>query len=435
MVTKTRPYRYDASYSYLSATLPPGQVPVYLRQVSTISGTDTITHSGPVPAYKQQIAAGNPATSSLSGEKTSVVIQRDTTRYRLFDKGLNTGTSDDRVIHNYRSGDLCATNVSGIHPATLSETEANNLAISSFISKARSAQAAISGGTVLGELRETLMMIRRPASALRTGVSAYLAQLRKFRRRFRYKWDFDKYAGGLWLEYQFGWKPLVRDIEDGVKALNREFLGKRKLVRVSASGKTESAVLSPPSLQNQGSISWHVNTVNLLSCIVVYKGAVYCKVGNTSSASLENWGLSTKDFVPTVWELIPYSFIVDYFTNIGDILSACSFASSNFAWKQKTVIKSSLIKRQACNFSFIPPAQQQVVEDQAGGGKARSEAEVRTVNRVLHSGLLIPQLELQVPGMSSPKWLNLTALAVQHRSLSGSLVRMRREAVRMGYTE
>jgi hypothetical protein len=43
-------------------------------------------------------------------------------------------------------------------------------------------------------------------------------------------------------------------------------------------------------------------------------------------------GFSWESFVPTVWELVPYSFILDYFTNIGDVLSAGLLVQSHLAW-------------------------------------------------------------------------------------------------------
>jgi len=39
--------------------------------------------------------------------------------------------------------------------------------------------------------------------------------------------------------------------------------------------------------------------------------------------------------VPTLWEILPWSFVVDYFTNAGDVINAYSTLSSSIAWRSQ----------------------------------------------------------------------------------------------------
>lgn len=47
------------------------------------------------------------------------------------------------------------------------------------------------------------------------------------------------------------------------------------------------------------------------------------------------FGFSQMDVLPTVWELIPWSFLADYFSNIGNVLAAWSFDQASLEWVNK----------------------------------------------------------------------------------------------------
>lgn len=55
---------------------------------------------------------------------------------------------------------------------------------------------------------------------------------------------------------------------------------------------------------------------------VRYRGRIDAQVDAPVWNNLDLFGFSAKEFVPTLWELLPWSFLVDYFTNVGDILDA-----------------------------------------------------------------------------------------------------------------
>jgi hypothetical protein len=52
-------------------------------------------------------------------------------------------------------------------------------------------------------------------------------------------------------------------------------------------------------------------------------------------------GFDLRSFVPTVWELVPYSFIVDYFSNVGDCLMALGVDTSGVTGLWRTEITES----------------------------------------------------------------------------------------------
>jgi hypothetical protein len=121
------------------------------------------------------------------------------------------------------------------------------------------------------------------------------------------------------------------------------------------------------------------------------------------------FGVDWRELVLTGWELIPYSFLVDYFTNIGEILEAHSLAVSNFHWKNVTIrrigtaVKSSRYKPKVLS-------EYQSYSD-FGVSPCSISAQSKIVSRAPHMGPLIPTLEFSVP-WTGKRWLNMAALAM-----------------------
>jgi hypothetical protein len=121
----------------------------------------------------------------------------------------------------------------------------------------------------------------------------------------------------------------------------------------------------------------------------------------------QSWGLGTRDFIPTIYELIPYSFLVDYFVNIGEILNAWSFNQADLAWHNDT-------NREVFDTSVqvIP----RVAKDENGFTTLDSHVVlqnsfIRTVTFVRRSDPLgLPSLAFRFPGLGT-KALNIAALA------------------------
>jgi len=71
---------------------------------------------------------------------------------------------------------------------------------------------------------------------------------------------------------------------------------------------------------------------------VTYRGAVKLVpyADQAGSALRTHFGFDWQTAVLTAWEIIPYSFLVDYFINIGDILEASLFNQTNLAWVNRS---------------------------------------------------------------------------------------------------
>jgi hypothetical protein len=111
------------------------------------------------------------------------------------------------------------------------------------------------------------------------------------------------------------------------------------VVKVSAGGK--DAKDKGTSRYNQLIISGsYLNSLNVQKLteieIIRYRGAVKAQAATTASDRLARFGFTPSEFIPTAWEILPWSFLVDYFLNIGDLLSASVTDTSNVAWVNRS---------------------------------------------------------------------------------------------------
>lgn len=304
------------------------------------------------------------------------------------------------------------------------ETKANNKALMLLNKKLSDHRHAISGGVVLGELPRTLQLLLNPAKTLRRGIGDYLDSLKKRRpnrrglSRAKFREKAIKTVSDTWLEYVYGWLPLVSDIHDAAKALaDQKYNVNPPIMRLKAAAKFEKSrhVTSYPQLYNN--LGSYVDYLNKGSVEVIYRVGV----GDGPSAlneGLTKVGLDLRSFVPTLWELIPYSFVVDYFTNIGDIIYSYSQRKNRVRWVMKTVrVEKSYTAVNLrprydvpMGYTFISGGRWYYREPTSYTPGAASLKE-KTITRTRYQGSLVPDFEFSIPGLSL-KWINLAALAL-----------------------
>lgn len=422
MSAKSRPQYRSTTYSTRDITngVESGFTnPINYAWVDTTAG-------GENPDWRKDIRRARSATTVFSGSKRKLVFSPGLYSIHYWAGGT---VQEDR--YRSRLGNICNAN----WPSTsgISETGANNEALMRLIKKAREAQTTFQGSVFLGELAETLRMIRNPAKTLRKGFDKYLSDAKKRTKALKNRKKSPSNRKKLdivqdtWLEHSFGWTPLINDIESGAKALaqrRHEFRRTTEEVRAFARKETSSSVHGGSYGIAWLNYKWRNLDVNRAD--VIYLGAVKREVVNDRAVSSQIFGFRPNTWLPTVWELIPYSFLVDYFTNIGELVSAWSYHKSNFAWLNKTVRKVAERRVQDCALDWRYAKNN--VESNAGWRwigyeefHPTFEMTVSTVNRAPYTGSLIPDLEFQIPGMRSTKWANIAALGTGHRSALRSI--------------
>lgn len=364
-----------------------------------------------LPNYKALIKSGNNATTNFVASeqtyKSSPMIAWS--EYRTLKNG---GCEYHRKRKAWWSGPLGA---STAVPSVAMTNVADNRARTAFYKQYENALTSFSGGVALGELKETLHMIRNPAKALREAVGSYISVLEKGRKGKSQRSKAD-YLGKAWLEYSFGIMPLINDVDDAMS-----YFQKRRdqlsvdFIHISGHGEAKEVTCSvAESPAKASSFYFKYERRDATEISVNYKGAIRSDVTGTSTVCASALGLAPRSFVPTLWEVLPWSFAIDYFTNVGDVITAYSNGTAKLAWGCKTSRTFAEHKCFAHGMRWSS-AEAQVIEHGFVPGFTRST--YKTVNRSKVSYVPLPDLQFEVPGLGS-KWINLAALVASRKRMS-----------------
>lgn len=382
----------------------------------TAKWTNTVTYGDNIPGWREALRDGRDATTSLTGSR---VVAQFTPGYAFASRPkIGTGTQIYKTEWLGRLG--VNFQVPSGDPSNIDETKANSLALGKFGQRIREVNTAFEGGVFLGELAQTLKTIRNPAKGLRNLVDQWRAVAVRIRRSrinplaARSRAVAEALADS-WLEVQYGWKPLLNDIDAGSLALHKYKVGQPlRVKRVTASGSTEAA--SAPTLATQGSnlLLLRTETSSSNNCTVVYRGAMRVEARDPRTMDPKLIGFDLSNWVPTAWELVPYSFLIDYFSNIGDIINGWSLLGTRLAWCNRTVIKE--IRVRGSVWTNLALCRSQFPEvNSVSIAPAKSVFLKRNVSRAKYSGGFTPDFVLEIPAMGSLKWLNIAALVVARR--------------------
>lgn len=378
---------------------------------NTTKWTNTVDHGPNVPGWREALIEGRDATTTLTGSK---VVARYTPG-RAVASRPKTGPATTFYSTEWIGGMGVNTQLPSGEPTDIDFSKANNLALGKLARRITEMNTAFQGGVFLGELKQNLQAIRNPAKGLRDLADNWGATARRIRgsRVWPLAFRKKKVAEALadsWLEVQFGWRPLLNDIADASSALHRYKVGQvARTRRITVKGETEGT-----SLPFVGSSAANLLTVfyeNLSSdhTTVVYRGAMRVEARNPQTMDPDLLGFNLGNWIPTAWELVPYSFLIDYFTNVGDVINGWSTLATRLAWCNRTVIREKRVRSTtwtslaACKESFPTLTSVSIVPSKSIISKI-------SVLRASHDGTYVPGLVFEVPSLGSLKWLNIAAL-------------------------
>lgn len=128
-----------------------------------------------------------------------------------------------------------------------------------------------------------------------------------------------------WLEYHFGWEPLVKEIHSTSASLCRDFSPKR--IRVTARSHDKNVV------RNVNSLNGTITRTSILSSVVM---AGELRITNPNVSLLSDLGLVNPASV--LWEAVPFSFVVDWFANVGQVMSSWSMLAGKAVANSSTTV-------------------------------------------------------------------------------------------------
>lgn len=167
--------------------------------------------------------------------------------------------------------------------------------------------------TNLAELRELPKTIKGVASSATKLVTTVLDSKRRGK-------NLRQFASEAWLNWSFGISPTLNAIDDAVSSINKFSQENRTVKEFGVSQKDWIS-----STTNVSTGSYHSNILakgsykHLLSCKITCGHRYNFTTGNDYNLG-KHLGFDISSVVPTVWELIPYSWLVDYFTTAGSFL-------------------------------------------------------------------------------------------------------------------
>jgi len=163
--------------------------------------------------------------------------------------------------------------------------------------------------STITRLHDTMRLIRKgniKGAANALGVSANPKRMSK---------DFGK----IWLELQYGWKPLLSDVKGAAESLARSMISHPIIISGEKVAKLDLPEFSGELYgRDYGYFLWKWGKLeHVAKCKLIFQ------VRNDFTRQGAMLGLT--DPLTLAWELLPYSFVIDWFIPIGNFLSRLSY--------------------------------------------------------------------------------------------------------------
>lgn len=123
-----------------------------------------------------------------------------------------------------------------------------------------------------------------------------------------------KAFGDAWLEYHFGWAPLCQDIGNSVNTMQKADFGSRRV-----RGNAADHFRGYDSMYGSGNTSGSV-TIDSWTIDVHVKMGGHFVITNPNAYLANQMGFVNP--LSVAWEAMPYSFVVDWFSNVGQVISS-----------------------------------------------------------------------------------------------------------------
>lgn len=332
--SRTRSFLYVKSGTYGNPTNPA----TFASYNANVKRTHSESFSGVKnPAWRDQIRLVVSATTPASGDITSMQFR--------YGSGSATYRAGALPGNDYARFWTCARYLpdtfgftSSLSQPSLGES-ADNLAIARMNEQLISFETSAPSGEDLGEISQTARLLRAPLKDLRGLILGSLeGHIHGLKRPNRS--SIIKGLGATALEYQWGIRPLTKSIANAVVGLQgRDYLS--AYFPFKASAKVEKSNIASIT-DDLGPLIVDLFGERRVTERIRYKGIWAVRTDVDRRSVNDVLGLRWRDVVPTAWNLIPYSQLLDYCTNLGKIAEQYSVPYSGVRWCNRTYRREEL---------------------------------------------------------------------------------------------
>lgn len=310
--------------------------PVWSTTTSVpVLGTSRTSQDISTPQYRERVARGDVINNPFHTVHTTIATAHEgvllakaepdgSTSYGDL-RGPGWGGADPRQLYSHRDEVLRRMEYEALVARMKMRVATATLA--------KKGAPEYSAGTFAGEIRETLSYLRNPfAGGMRLAASIE----RKLSRAGRppqhraglltRRWDLPesgpvrKELSSIALEYMYGLRPLVREIEEILDRVQNGFRQRPPRERVGASETIVVPVAFMIPDGNQSGIRMNTHVSATVS-VTVKAGSLY-HMSHDLESSNRDWGIRLTDVPSTAWQLLPGSFVLDWFVGINSFIRA-----------------------------------------------------------------------------------------------------------------
>lgn len=260
------------------------------------------------------------------------------------------------------------------------------------------ALAAEGGKTVqliTGYVNDAVGLFRGSAANLE---SYMLKGARRFQRRRPRPREYAEFMRELadrsaeeWLKLQFGLNPLIDDLIGAARAANmshKRLTERRKLYAVETYESIgQRSTVS--QISSYGEVMANVAQTYSNTCTMKYMSSY---VMDDTVATVA--GLSHRDMPATLYELLPWSWLADYFTNAGSVVDFFGQFYGTSTSFQETVVSSTTKRTRMSPYYVSDPKKYRVITAQLR--QASGFEHQRSITRAERFELPIPPLVVNV---------------------------------------
>lgn len=242
------------------------------------------------------------------------------------------------------------------------------------------------------------LMQYRQTKAIPGLVVKTVSQLKHLRLMIKHPHLPIKAAGAAWLLFQYGIKPAYQTIWNGLDNLINHYENLLQTIEATSSRRKESKVTGT-GWPDRAYWTFVAKTNGLYRC----KQVVRLRIPKSSLVEASRW--SSLNPASIAWELVPFSFVVDWFFNIGAHLRAV----------ETRIIYNSFFEGGYQSVSFDVRSTQYATRGGSSGqeswsGYYSTTARDKGMDRKILTGLpAVPRISLN-PALGSGRLLNASAL-------------------------